>query len=184
MLLNNRLFVIIQSCRVPNKINHLTTSFSLQNFPWDRFGTRLPKIASICLACSVRWLGARWAYLRTISMLSHALISVLRLQHGVTRQNASSLWPMRPDEILPLTVNTRCLFRPELYTLTWPFRIDTRFPARWIFWISVSQARMMIFIENVWEIIMAPDSGARQAIPAKYLRPLISTCHLLSGDSK
>ena len=31
--------------------------------------------SSIFLACSVKWLGARWAYLRTISMDSHPPIS-------------------------------------------------------------------------------------------------------------
>jgi hypothetical protein len=58
------------------------------------------------------------------------------------------------------------------------------FPARQIFLTSVSQARMTIFIKNVLEIVMAPDSGSRLAIPAKYLRPLISTCHLLCMDTK
>ena len=142
-----------------------------------------PKSESILRACSVRWFGARWAYLRTISMRFHSPISVLMPEHRDGR-NASSLRHKHPDELFPLTVNVRCLFRQELYTLTWPFRIDAMFPARQIFWTAVSQARMTIFIENILEIIMAPDSGSRQAIPAKYLRPLISTCHLLCRDTK
>ena len=42
---------------------------------WDVFGTQVPKIVSICLACSIEWLGAKWAYLLTISTDSQPPIS-------------------------------------------------------------------------------------------------------------
>ncbi len=57
-----------ESCRARH---YISTGYASLTPIWDIFETSQLKFEWICLACSVKWFGARWAYRRIISIDSH-----------------------------------------------------------------------------------------------------------------
>ena len=67
----NQLVAGSNPARPTNRINHLVLISNFKSISWDIFSIQLLNIASICLACSLKLFGEKFAYLLTILIVPH-----------------------------------------------------------------------------------------------------------------